>query len=44
VRGSAPKTAAFTVAGEVALLAITEEVGGGVVSSTNPVVVAGSPA
>ena len=40
--GSSPTTEAFTVSGKLALLAITDEVAGGVMSSTNPVVVAGS--
>lgn len=43
VLGSSPSTSAFTVEGRVSLLAITEESQGGVVSSTNPVVVAGAP-
>jgi hypothetical protein len=43
VLGSNPKTEEFTVNGEVKLLAITAEVGGGVVTSSNPVVVAGTP-
>jgi hypothetical protein len=42
--GSAPSTEAFTVKGPLALLAITDEVQGGVVTSKNPVVVAGTPA
>lgn len=41
--GSSPSTEAFTVDGRLDLLAITDEAAGGVVSSTNPVVVAGSP-
>jgi anti-sigma factor RsiW len=44
ILGASPKTADFTVNGKVALLAITEENTGGVVSSSNPVVVAGTPA
>ena len=44
VLGAAPQSPDFTVSGKVVLLAITEEVEGGVVSSSNPVVVAGSPA
>jgi anti-sigma-K factor RskA len=44
VLGAAPGDAAFTVEGRVTLLAITEEVTGGVVSSSNPAVVAGAPA
>jgi len=44
VLGAAPKSPDFTVKGKVVLLAITEEVKGGVVSSSNPVVVAGTPA
>ncbi len=43
VLGSNPKTEEFTVNGKVKLLAITDEVGGGVVTSSNPVVVAGTP-
>ena len=42
--GSAPKTEPFTVKGHLSLLAITEEVEGGVVSSSNPAIVAGAPA
>lgn len=41
--GSSPTTETFTVSGTLTLLAITDEVAGGVLSSTNPVVVAGSP-
>jgi len=44
VLGAAPQSPDFTVDGKVVLLAITEEVEGGVVSSSNPVVVAGVPA
>lgn len=44
VLGAAPQSPDFTVKGKVVLLAITEEVEGGVVSSSNPVVVAGAPA
>jgi anti-sigma-K factor RskA len=43
VLGAAPTSPDFTVTGKVVLLAITEEVEGGVVSSANPVVVAGTP-
>jgi len=43
VLGTRPETAAFTVDGKLTLLAITDEVAGGVVSSSNPVVVAGAP-
>ena len=43
VLGSNPKTEEFTVNGKVKLLAITDEVSGGVVTSSNPVVVAGTP-
>ena len=42
--GAAPQNPDFTVKGKVVLLAITDEVEGGVVSSSNPVVVAGAPA
>jgi hypothetical protein len=42
--GSAPKTEPFTVKGRLTLLAITDEVQGGVASSSNPAVVAGAPA
>jgi anti-sigma factor RsiW len=42
--GADPHTTAFTVDGELTMLAITNEVAGGVVSSSNPVVVAGAPA
>ena len=44
VLGAAPQSPDFTVTGKVVLLAITDEVEGGVVSSSNPVVVAGTPA
>ncbi len=43
VLGSRPGTALFTVSGHVALLAITDEVQGGVTVSKQPVVVAGAP-
>src|SRR3954451_1300808 len=43
VLGTRPETAAFTVDGKLTLLPITDEVAGGVVSSSNPVVVAGAP-
>jgi anti-sigma-K factor RskA len=42
--GASPKTEQFTVKGHLSLLAITEEAAGGVVSSSNPAVVAGAPA
>ena len=42
--GAAPKTEQFTVKGHLTLLAITEEADGGVVSSSNPAIVAGAPA
>ena len=42
--GAAPKTEQFTVKGHLTLLAITEEAKGGVVSSSNPAIVAGAPA
>ncbi|MCU1397795.1 MAG: hypothetical protein JWN62_904 [Acidimicrobiales bacterium] len=41
--GAAPKTETFTVSGPMKLLAITDEVAGGVIQSSNPVVVAGAP-
>lgn len=41
--GSSPKTEQFTVKGRLSLLAITEESQGGVVSSSNPAIVAGAP-
>lgn len=43
ILGSDPKTAGFSVHGKVTLLAITDEAGGGVISSTQPVVVKGVP-
>ena len=42
--GAAPKTEQFTVKGHLSLLAITDEVADGVVSSSNPAIVAGAPA
>jgi hypothetical protein len=42
--GTDPQTSAFTVDGKLTMLAITNEVAGGVISSQNPVVVAGAPA
>ena len=44
VLGSRPSTEMFTVSGTLTLLAITDEVGGGVQVSKQPVVVAGAPA
>lgn len=42
--GASPKTEQFTVKGHLSLLAITDEVADGVVSSSNPAIVAGAPA
>ncbi|MCU1396730.1 MAG: hypothetical protein JWM34_5158 [Ilumatobacteraceae bacterium] len=42
--GDSPSTETFTVSAPVSLLAITDEVAGGVLSSANPVVVAGTTA
>ncbi len=42
--GSSPRTEPFTVKGRLSLLAITDEEEGGVVSSSNPAIVAGAPA